>query len=360
MALPLTWVEAPARLPRPNTSLDVIPVRDVSADHFVGFQYMADPCVMPTDLPESCYIQVGDPADTEKDFGDVPEAVTTDVFGVYAGIECFLNGGIEDFVDMSRRVLTNGEYYAVDQRLAAIIQAASSPTIPATAPDIVTMIGILETALANNVPGQGYIYLSPALATLAVANYVVFRNLDGTLETGLGTKIVVVTGPSLAVTGYASGQPTLWRSPINAASAPAWTTNRGRGLAERLYSLTIECGVWRTAYAPVVNNPPNEPPPGEDLVMLLGSIPSSPIPDGTDTTIIVQTNVTPTDEVNMFFSVNGGATNGPNEMTQTNPHEFVYNATGDYSGPGDSVEVWAVSEWEGVDVESNHITILVT
>jgi hypothetical protein len=94
--------------------------------------------------------------------------------------------------------------------------------------------------------------------------------------------------------------------------------------------------------------------------MNLGSIPSSPIPDGTDVTIIVQTNVTPENEVILWYSVNGDPAVEAGEMTETGSHEYVWNVVGDSTTTGDSVEVWAISEFDGADVESNHITIEVT
>lgn len=59
MTIPLTWVQAPERAPRPNTSLDVLPVHDVDNSHFVGFTYVADPCGFPGTVPRDCYIQLG-------------------------------------------------------------------------------------------------------------------------------------------------------------------------------------------------------------------------------------------------------------------------------------------------------------
>ena len=247
MATPLTWIQAQARDSRPNTSLDVIPVHDVSADHFVGFQYQVDPCVFPGTVPQDCYIQVGPAVGTEKTFGDASVDLTTEVFGLYAGIECFLNGGINEFRDVATRVLENGEYHGVDVVLQAAIGALATATTPTSGDNIVEVIGILEQTLATNVPGQGYIYLSPYLATLAVSESLLIRNLDGTLETYLGTPVVILSvGGTALGTAYASGPVNLWRSPINLVDAPAWETNMGRALAERLYSISVECGAWQT------------------------------------------------------------------------------------------------------------------
>jgi len=361
MATPLTYIEAPARAPRPMTSLDVIPVHEVSNEHFVGYQFVADPCGFPNPLPKDCYIQIGSTAGTAKTFSDPGNPVVTQVFGAYQGIECFLNGGLDEFRAVAERMLLAGEYRVVDGAIAALLASTATATTPATATTVAQALGVLESTLAAQVPGLGYIYMGPLAATYAVMNNLLMPSLDGRLTTYLGTPVVVLSEPSMALTMYASGAINLWRGPVVVTDTPTWTENMGSALAERLYSLAIECDAWKitfTAPTGTSNPPPDEP--DEDLEMILGSIPSSPIPDGTDTTIITQTNVTPQNEVFLWYSVNGGAATNAGEMTQTNTHEFVWNVVGDSTGPGDSVEVWSVSNWDGADVESNHITIEVT
>lgn len=354
MALPAVWVEAPVRKPRPNTILDVIPVRD-APDHFAGVQYQTVPCVFPSNVTDGCAVTIG-PAPTAKTFGADATDLSTAAFAVYAGVECFLNGGIANFREVAEQVLTLGEYRAVETQVLPFLALGTAITpVPTT---IVEAIADLERALANNVPGQGYIFMGAASATYAASESLLVRNLDGTLSTLLGTPVVVLTSPNL--TGiYASGPMTLWRGDLQINDAPLISTNKGRALAERTWAVTIECGAWKVAFvAPSSDQPPDNP--GDDLEMLLGSIPSSPIPDGTDTTIIVQTNVAPQEEVFLWYAVNAGPDTLAGEMTQVDTHEFVWNVIGDSTTTGDSVEVWAVSEWDNSPVESNHITIEVT
>jgi hypothetical protein len=355
MATPLTWIEAPARAPRPNTSLNVIPVHDVSNEHFVGYQYMADPCGFPSMLPQDCYITYGPAEGTPKGFEDPGNPVITDVFGAYQGIECFLNGGLDDFQALANRMLEAGEHRIVDGRLVGLLGGATATTPPSAA-TISGAIGLLEQYLALEIPGQGYIYMGPVAATYAANANLLIRNLDGTLETYLGTPIIVLTEPSAAGTIWASGPINLWRGPVVTTQAPGWTLNQGRALAERLYSLAIECGAWKTTFTPPAGDEPPAENPDTPLTLLLGSIPSSPIPDGTDATIIVQANVVPANEVILHYTVNGGPDTVAGEMTQVTPIEFVWNVQGDSTSAGDSVELWAISG----TTESNHITIEVT
>ena len=459
MANPMTWVEAPPRQKRPNTSLDVIPTHDVTNDHFTGFQFVPDPCTFPGLLPRDCYIQYGPttPAVNEvqratitgtptggtftltyagqtttaiaynataatvqtalealsniapldvavtggpgpgtpytitfggtlasqdiaqmtaahaftggagpaiaittitggvspKTFSGYPTAVSTQVFGVYQGIECWLNGDVDDFRSVAQRVLEAGEYFAVDGVLSAQLATLAVATVTST--NMATALAALEAKLAQSVPAQGYIYMGAAAATHAAAAHLLVRNLDGTLETYLGTPIVILTDPTIAVM-YASGPVTIWRGPVNVIDAPNLILNKGRALAERLYSLAIECGAWKVTFtAPAAEG--QEP---ETLTMSLGSNPSSPIPDGTDTTITAQTNIHPPADVFLHYRINSGPDVTAGEMVEVSPLEFVWNVEGSATTSGDSVEVWAETMYGGGIVESNHITIEVT
>ena len=355
MATPLTWIEAPARQKRPYTSLDVIPIHEVSNEHFVGYQYMADPCGFPSMLPQDCYVTYGPAEGTPKGFEDLGNPVVTDVFGAYQGIECYLNGGVDEFRALAERMLLNGEHRVVDGRLVGLLGGATATT-PAAAATIEGAIGLLEQYLALEVPGQGYLYMGPVAATFAVSKNLLIRNIDGSLETYLGTPVIVLTEPSAAGTVWASGPVNLWRGPVVTTDAPDWTVNTARAIAERLYSLTIECGAWKTTFtAPTIVTNPAEPPV-DPMQITLGSIPSSPIPDGTTTTIIAQTTEDPDGDITLHYSINGDPEQSA-LMTQTETHQFVYAVVGNQTGPGDSVELWATGVYNGDPAESNHITI---
>lgn len=248
MVEPLTWVEAPPRIPRPYTSLDVIPVHDVSGQRFVGFQFIPDPCSFPNPVPQECYVQYGPAAGTAKTFGDVDNEVATDVFGAYQGIECFLNGGLDEFRAVAQRVLENGEYRIVDGRLTALLAAEAGTSVGTGT--VAQAFGLLEATLAAQVPARGYIYASPAVITQAVAASLLIPNLDGTLYTYLGTPVVPISEPSIGLTVYASGPVNLWRSPVEVNDAADVAYNHGSAIAERLYSLSIECGAWKATVTP--------------------------------------------------------------------------------------------------------------
>lgn len=459
MATPLTWIEAPARAPRPNRSLDVLPVHDVSNVHFVGYNYMADPCAFPNPLPKDCYVQIGPtvtpvsevqratitgtptggtftltyasktttaipynataatvqtalealesvaPGDVVvtggpgpgtpytftfggnlanadlpqmtaagsftggttpaiaittitagvalKTFGSPGNEVITQVFGAYQGIRCSLNGGLDEFRSIAQRVLENGEHFVVDGALTALLQTAAVATTPATATTAQGALGALEQALAQQVPGQGYIFLSPIAATYAVGQHLLLQQIDGSLTTILGTPVVILTDPAALNVAYASGPVNIWRGPVEVNDTPDFRLNMGSALAERLYSVSIECKVFKITWTPAAADPTSEEPEPEVLELTLGSTPSSPIPDGTDVTITVFSNVAPDEEVFLHYSINGGPDVTAGEMTEVAPTEFVWNVDGSLTVAGDTVNVWAVSG----TTESNHIVI---
>ena len=246
MATPMTYVEAPPRTARTNTSLQVLPVIDVSTSHHLSYQFIPDPCAFPNPLPQDCWVTIGPAAGTVKSFGDSGDEVLTNNFGAYQGIECWLAGGLDSFSGIAERVLKAGEYRVVDGALAALLATGADATTPATATSIAQAIGILDATLLAQVPSQGYIYLGAVAATLAAAAKAIKSDeLTGLLHTHLGTPVVVLSEPSVAMTGYAAGPTTIWRGPIVGSEAPEPTLNTGRALAERLYSIAIECGIWK-------------------------------------------------------------------------------------------------------------------
>jgi hypothetical protein len=246
MATPTTYVEAPPRTARTNTSLQVLPVIDVSTSHHLSNIFIPDPCAFPNPLPQDCWVTIGPAAGTAKTFGDAGDAIYTSNFGAYQGVECWLSGGMDTFSGVAERVLRAGEYRVVDGALAGLLAAAATATTPGTGTSVAHGIGLLEQVLAAQVPAQGYIYLTPLTATVAAAAGL-FRppGLNGELRTWLDTPVVVLSEPSVGQTAYASGPTTIWRGPIIANTAPEPTLNTGRALAERLFSIAIECDVWK-------------------------------------------------------------------------------------------------------------------
>lgn len=239
-----------------------------------------------------------------------------------------------------------------------------APIALGTFSDAVAALGAVEHAIAQEYGSLGVIHMTRQMATLLGKH---LEKRGGRLFTrALDTP--VVAGGGYPVQGRIIGTPALFGyrgDIITSSNRPGDLLDRGTNqmyaVAEREYVIGFDpCPIVEAIFVPEVPDVEEPPDPDEPLTILLGSIPSSPIPDGSDATIIAQTNVTPTDEVYLWYSVNGGADVLAGEMTQVDPHEFVWQVIGDNSTTGDSVEVWALTTYGGSPVESNHITIEVT
>jgi hypothetical protein len=299
-----------------------------------------------------------------------PTIGEADPFVVYGNDTCSLFGSsVEDSQSRANAHLTSREEQRAEQAfwtgdLGNVPNLSGANGYPApTSAGIHDLAGdalaAVEQALSKNYGSQGVIHISPRTAVLLGKKHLESRG--GRLYTiPLGTPVVV--GSGYPDEESIIGTPALfgYRSDIfTSSNRPGDLLNRGTNemtaIAERSYLIGFDpCGVWKATYTG--EDQPGGGTQGAPLAMLLGSIPSSPIPDGTDTTIIVQTNIVPADEVFLHYRVNGGADTTAGEMTQVDTHEFVWNVEGSATGPGDSVEVWAVSG----TTESNHITIEVT
>jgi hypothetical protein len=318
-----------------------------------NIQYLSDGCDWPSLAPGLCW---GTVSTGDKTFNglDVEQGIIP-VFAQYAGVECYLGQGADaEYAARAKRLLLDTEEHEVE---AALIAWAEAGPVSGTATKLATAIAAADEYADQKYIGLPVIIMSRFMAVIADAEGVLHRDKDsGDLTTINGTPVVtswVSAADKISVIGW----PTVYASEVVANGVTNPTQNRELALAERIYAIAVDC-LFRAVITVTlaVSDEEPEPDPDEDLVITLGSIPSSPIPDGSDATIIAQTNVVPDDDVILHYKINGGADTAAGEMTQTNPHEFVWDVQGDLTTTGDSVEVWA----ESGTTESNHITIEVT
>jgi hypothetical protein len=345
MVLPSLWVEAPPRQYRPNTLMDVANVMDVPSNYFMaGVEYEAMPCGFPAKLPvDACIVTVG-PAAGNKNFRTKEDLVKGEVFGVYAGAECFLNGGSEELEKIARSLVEGGDYSVVESVVKDML--AKAATLPAQASiDVVDAIGGLEEGFYSMYTVLPVIYMSVREAYRAASRNILFRNLDGTLSTILGSKVAVMSTLPDGIL-YASGAINIWRGPIQMSEAADITHNKMRVIAERLHSVVIECGVQAINYkAPAApTTPPAPPAPPAVGLLTIGTVPASPVEVGTDVTVHVHSEEALDGEVHLHLRVNGGGWTDLGEMTQTSSDEYVFNLQTDSHDAGDVLEVYADAE----------------
>lgn len=243
----LVTVEAPQFAPATGGLLSVANV--VDGDRRLGMGVTYDDqglCGLPSPLPEGCWVT--GPAEQTKAFDGLGDPVEAPSFGIYKGVECWLSGD-DNFEGTAAKSLGLGESYAVASALrATILDVAPDTILAGSANDPVLALAAAEQYLGANYSGVGVIHVSKYGATILAHLGLLVRNLDGSLETWLGTSVSAdagytdgLTAETTTFTIWASGQVNLWRTPVIVNNAPRTDLNKGRAIAERLYSATVEC-----------------------------------------------------------------------------------------------------------------------
>lgn len=187
-------VEAPATVPLPF-GLFSVAAPAAPGDHgLIGITWESWACVKPETTTDKC-INGTTPADLDFN-ANCPPQLSYKPITVYAAIK--RNGqSLEVGSEQVRRVLKQGEQYAVEKFLDTALAAAV--TTPTAAASPLAALGTVEAALGDNYMGVGVIHMDRATATRLDAQLV--RN-GSRLETILGTPVVVGAG-------YAHGTPVI-------------------------------------------------------------------------------------------------------------------------------------------------------
>jgi hypothetical protein len=247
---------APARIQAPAVALPkggllaVADVIDVGADSRAafGFDYYSYLCGDGGLYAAPCGQVTGPTFDTEKTL-EGGELVTAYPFAVYAGVDCDLFGR-DEYGPAARNKLTGLEERLVGQAFQEIVNANLTPiTVPvpvaasySPSDVILAAVASLEQYAGRNYAGLPVLHLSRTqTAVLAAANYVVV-NVDGSLQTVQGTPIANSPGYEEFVP-WITGAVHIWRTPIEVHSVDSVMTNTAQGLAERIYSVAVDCFV---------------------------------------------------------------------------------------------------------------------
>jgi len=239
----LVTVEAPEFGPATGGLLTVANVVDGDARVGMGVTYdNTGFCGVARALPQGCF-STG-PAQQTKTFdgfGTNPAAAS---FGIYKGVECWLSGD-DNFEATATRGLGLGESFAVASALASTILEVSPTIILPATNDPVLALAKAEQWAGENYSGIPVIHVTRYGASILASLGLLVRNLDGSLETWLGSKVSADAGyianESTAFNIWVTGQVNLWRTPVIVNNAPNTTLNKGRAIAERLYAATVDC-----------------------------------------------------------------------------------------------------------------------
>ena len=142
--------------------------------------------------------------------------------------------------------------------IAGLFQSATTLTAASCPTEAVSR---LEQALADNGVIGGMIHARPYMASQLSNNYLIYEGPGRLKRTAIDTPYVFGrgydgTGPAgQPVTStveymYASGRIAIWQSDVH-VPPPQQTLDRAlnqqKVLAERIFAVTVECGVWAIA-----------------------------------------------------------------------------------------------------------------
>ena len=228
-----------------------------------GIIYVPDSCADDVFLiPMNC-----PPSTGTKEFIPLESPVSGDPFAVMTSYTCGSIGF--SFAEVEQRLRTRmmlREQRAVERRLwqgstgslGTITGLFSTATTVGPASCPVEAIEILEQTLADNGVVGGIIHARPGMAAHLDNNHLVYEENRRIRRTCLNTKLAFGQGYSgvgptgQAVTGdtewmYATGRVVIYGSEV--AIPPIRetmnrTTNQIYALAERVFIVTVECGIW--------------------------------------------------------------------------------------------------------------------
>jgi hypothetical protein len=230
-----------------------------------GVQYVPDVCEDDVFL----YAMNCPPVSGTKTFSPVETAVSGAPFTVITSYTCNVIG--YSFEEARQRVLTRlslREQRAVERRLwqgqtAAGLGAItglfrSATTIgPASCPT--DAVAQLEQVLADNAVVGGIIHARPYMSAYLSNSHLIYHGRGNQITTDRGTLICYGegydgTGPAnQPVSGsaeymYASGRVLIWQDPEVFVPPAMQTLNRSTNdltlVAERVYAVVVECGIW--------------------------------------------------------------------------------------------------------------------
>jgi hypothetical protein len=257
--IPRLYVEAPARPARHGGLLSVakpIPMADRHGQF--GVQYLPDGCDVAEFAPGLCNAVPALAGIEPKTFGDIP-VIQSLPFGLYTGIECFTDES-SDYEDRAKRALDQSETYGVERALdLSVFQADPADTgviVVSGTYNIAHAIGELEQRLGASYPGLPMIHMTRRAAALAGGAVMAFPGADFTLATIQGTPIANGSGYSGTVGPdstdadagsewlYGTGLVSVFRGADIKTSTYDLEHNKRMALAERIYSVTVECVIF--------------------------------------------------------------------------------------------------------------------
>lgn len=228
----------PRRSPRRGGIRSVAEFRSGSNRMGLGgiIEYTSPGCGLAVGDVELCYPSPADPqAEKTRSGIDTLEGIGP-VFGIYAGIECYLDGS--DFEADARRLLEQGADRAVETALNTWLQAQTAEPAVAT---LAAAIAAAENEADGSYPGLPVLVMNRADAQLAFTDRALEGDGTGNLWTASGTP-VLASASIAANTVSATGGITVLEGAVITSRADRLELNKEYAIAEQVFGIAVDCG----------------------------------------------------------------------------------------------------------------------
>lgn len=237
MADPTLYVEPPARTPRRGGISEHAEFRE---DSRIGLgaipEFTSAGCAFPVDDVRLCYPSGGDAQNTKEPDGIETIDAAVGPFGLYSGVECWLDGG-DDFLDRAVSALEQGQDRGIEKRLNTWLQTLTGTA----ATNFLDAVARAEEFADDNYLGAPLLVLNRGDAVRAKqAGALDHIGPDGLIVTANGTRVLAsgaVTPGSVSTVGAL----TVLHTGIVSGWAPTVTSNTQLAMAERVYSILVDC-----------------------------------------------------------------------------------------------------------------------
>lgn len=228
-------IAAPARIARLG---GIMSVADVITDARLGIGpevvYQAEGCEFPYTEVLRCFAETPPP---DKTFSGIGIGDTIgEPFTIVAGVQCFLNSDLADFLRRAEEQLAAGQ----DRILEEVFGVwADGGTALASGTSVAGAIATVEQELDDKYVGRGTIAMSRFDAVMADAAGVL-KTVDNVPQTINGTP-VLASGRIAPGEVYGTGRIGVVRNNVQSYEATEHSTNKHFAIAENQFALTVDC-----------------------------------------------------------------------------------------------------------------------
>lgn len=233
---------APRRSPRRGGIRSVAEFRAAEGRFGLGgiVEYTSPGCGIAVGDVELCYPSPADPQAEKTRAGIETLVGIGPVFGVYAGVECWLGGS--DYEGDAQRLLEQGADRAVEAAINTWVQADTAGTAQTS---FAAAIAIADNTADGAYPGLPTILMNRGDAVLAYAEDALWSDGSGALWSPNGTP-VIASAAFEAGTVAVTGGITVLEGATETHRVQQYELNTEYAIAERVYAVLVDCNYLET------------------------------------------------------------------------------------------------------------------